>query len=80
MKLLILDGNSIVNRAFYGIRPLSTREGLPTHAIYGFLTTMQRLVDEESPDALCVAFDLRAPTFRHMTFIISYIIVEIFKC
>ncbi|MBQ3496628.1 MAG: DNA polymerase I [Oscillospiraceae bacterium] len=65
MKLLILDGNSIVNRAFYGIRPLSTREGLPTHAVYGFLTTMQRLVDEESPDALCVAFDLRAPTFRH---------------
>ena len=65
MKLLILDGNSIVNRAFYGIRPLSTREGLPTHAIYGFLTTMQRLVDEEAPDALCVAFDLRVPTFRH---------------
>ena len=65
MKLMVLDGNSILNRAFYGIRPLSTRQGLFTHAIYGFLTTLQRLVDEEKPEALCVTFDRREPTFRH---------------
>ena len=46
MKLMVLDGNSILNRAYYGIRPLSTRQGLYTHAIYGFLTTLQRLLDE----------------------------------
>ena len=66
MKLMVLDGNSILNRAYYGIRPLSTRQGLYTHAIYGFLTTMQRLTDEEQPDALCVTFDRREPTFRHL--------------
>ena len=49
MKLMVIDGNSIVNRAYYGIRPLSTRDGLYTHAIYGFLTTLQRLLDEEQP-------------------------------
>ena len=65
MKLMVLDGNSILNRAFYGIRPLSTRQGLYTHAIYGFLTTLQRLIDEEQPEALCVTFDRREPTFRH---------------
>ncbi len=65
MKLLVLDGNSIVNRAYYGIRPLSTREGLYTHAVYGFITTLQRLLDEENPEALCVTFDRREPTFRH---------------
>ena len=66
MKLMVLDGNSILNRAFYGIRPLSTRQGLFTHAVYGFLTTLQRLVDEEQPQALCVTFDRREPTFRHL--------------
>ncbi len=66
MKLMVLDGNSILNRAYYGIRPLSTRQGLFTHAIYGFLTTLQRLVDEEQPEALCVTFDRREPTFRHL--------------
>ncbi len=66
MKLMVLDGNSILNRAYYGIRPLSTRQGLFTHAIYGFITTMQRLTDEEQPDALCVTFDRREPTFRHL--------------
>ena len=66
MKLMVLDGNSILNRAFYGIRPLSTRQGLFTHAIYGFITTLQRLIDEEQPDALCVTFDRREPTFRHL--------------
>ena len=65
MKLMVLDGNSILNRAYYGIRPLSTRQGLFTHAIYGFLTTLQRLIDEEQPEALCVTFDRREPTFRH---------------
>lgn len=68
MKLMVIDGNSILNRAYYGIRPLTTREGFYTHAIYGFLTTMKRLTDEESPDALCVAFDRREPTFRHLAF------------
>ena len=65
MKLMVLDGNSIINRAYYGIRPLSTKEGLPTNAIYGFITTLQRLLDEEKPEALCVTFDRREPTFRH---------------
>ncbi|WP_295859953.1 DNA polymerase I [uncultured Oscillibacter sp.] len=65
MKLMAIDGNSILNRAYYGIRPLSTRDGLYTHAVYGFLTTLLRLRDEERPDAVCVAFDLHAPTFRH---------------
>lgn len=65
MKLMILDGNSVINRAFYGIRPLTTRDGLPTNAIFGFLNILHRVEAEESPDALCVAFDLKAPTFRH---------------
>lgn len=65
MKLMVIDGNSILNRAYYGIRPLSTREGLYTHAIFGFLTTLLRLVGEEEPDGLCVTFDVHAPTFRH---------------
>jgi len=68
MKLMVIDGNSILNRAYYGIRPLTTREGFYTHAIYGFLTTTKRLLDEEKPDALCVAFDRREPTFRHREF------------
>ena len=65
MKLLAIDGNSIVNRAFFGIRHLSASDGTPTNAIYGFLAILQRLTTEESPDALCVTFDLPAPTFRH---------------
>lgn len=68
MKLMILDGNSIVNRAYYGIRPLTTRSGFNTNAIYGFLNILHRLENEESPDALCVAFDLKAPTFRHLMY------------
>lgn len=66
MKLMVIDGNSILNRAFYGIRPLSTREGVPTNAVYGFISILTKLLDEDKPDALCVAFDLRAPTFRHL--------------
>ena len=65
MKLLILDGNSVINRAFFGVRPLTTREGLYTHAIYGFLNILERMEKEEQPDAVCVAFDLHGPTFRH---------------
>ena len=65
MKCMVIDGNSIINRAYYGIRPLTNREGLYTNAIFGFLTTLLRLKEEEQPDALCVAFDLHAPTFRH---------------
>ena len=64
-KLMVIDGNSIINRAYYGIRPLSTRDGLYTHAIFGFLTTLLRLEGEEQPDAVCVTFDVHAPTFRH---------------
>jgi len=62
---MAIDGNSIVNRAFFGIRHLSASDGTPTNAIYGFLAILQRLLAEESPDALCVTFDLPAPTFRH---------------
>jgi len=65
MKLMAIDGNSIINRAYYGIRPLTTRDGLYTHAVFGFLTTLARLTAEEAPDALCVTFDVHAPTFRH---------------
>ncbi len=65
MKLLILDGNSVINRACYGVRPLTTRDGLYTHAIYGFLNILERMEKEEQPDAVCVAFDLHGPTFRH---------------
>lgn len=67
-KLMILDGNSIVNRAFYGVRPLNAPDGTPTNAVYGFLAILQKLLDGEAPDSLCVAFDLPAPTFRHDMF------------
>ena len=63
---MVLDGNSIINRAYYGVRPLTTRDGFFTHAIFGFLTMLGRLLDEEKPEALCVAFDRREPTFRHL--------------
>ena len=59
MKLMVIDGNSIVNRSFYGVRPLTTRDGLYTNAVYGFVTTLQRLLEEEKPEALCVTFDRR---------------------
>ena len=68
MKLMILDGNSVINRAFYGVRPLTTREGFYTNAIFGFLNILQREVKNEAPDALCVAFDLHGPTFRHVRY------------
>ena len=68
MKLLILDGNSVINRAYFGVKPLTTREGLFTHAIYGFLNILDRMEKEEQPDAVCVAFDLHGPTFRHLQY------------
>ncbi len=68
MKLMILDGNSVINRAFYGVRLLSTKDGLCTNAIYGFLNILEKLRADEQPDALCVAFDLKGPTFRHVRY------------
>lgn len=68
MKLLILDGNSVINRAFYGVRLLTTREGQYTNAIYGFLNILEKLEKEEQPEAVCVAFDLHGPTFRHLQY------------
>ncbi|MBR4953483.1 MAG: DNA polymerase I [Oscillospiraceae bacterium] len=68
MKLMLIDGNSIVNRAFYGIRMLNAPDGTPTNGIYGFITILQRLLDEEKPDSLCVTFDVHAPTFRHLDY------------
>mgnify|MGYP002593101079 CR=1 FL=1 len=65
MKLMILDGNSIINRAFYGIRMLNAPDGTPTNAVYGFLSTFRRVFDLAQPQAVCVAFDVHAPTFRH---------------
>ena len=65
MKLMILDGNSVINRAFYGVRTLTTKSGQYTNAIYGFLNILDRVRQEEKPEALCVAFDLHGPTFRH---------------
>ena len=68
MKLLILDGNSVINRAFFGVKPLTTRDGLCTHAIFGFLNILDRMQKEEQPDAVAVAFDLHGPTFRHLRY------------
>ena len=68
MKLMILDGNSIVNRAFFGVRPLNAPDGTPTNAVFGFAAILQRLLDEQKPDAVCVSFDLKAPTFRHRSY------------
>ena len=68
MRILVVDGNSIVNRAFYGIRPLTNKDGQFTHAIYGFLTMLNKIQNEEKPDAVAIAFDLKAPTFRHKAY------------
>ncbi len=68
MKLLIVDGNSIMNRAFYGVRPLVTRTGIHTNAVYGYLNILKKHLDSIKPDFAAVAFDLKAPTFRHKMF------------
>lgn len=68
MKLLVVDGNSILNRAFYGIRLLTTKDGQFTNAIYGFLTMLLKIQEDVTPDAVVIAFDLKAPTFRHKAY------------
>ncbi|MDR2933334.1 MAG: DNA polymerase I, partial [Oscillospiraceae bacterium] len=65
MKLLAVDGNSILNRAYYGIKLLSTKDGIFTNGIYGFLSILLRMQQETAPDLIAVTFDMRAPTFRH---------------
>lgn len=65
MKLLAIDSNSILNRAYYGVRPLTTKDGIYTNGIYGFLTIFLKICEETAPDAVAFAFDLKAPTFRH---------------
>lgn len=68
MRLLVLDGNSIFNRAFYGIKLLTTKKGFYTNAIYGFLTMLNKLKEETNPGAIAIAFDMKAPTFRHNSY------------
>ena len=68
MRLLAVDGNSILNRAYYGIRPLTTKDGQYTHAIYGFLTMLEKIKADTNPEAVAIAFDLKAPTFRHKAY------------
>lgn len=68
MTILVIDGNSILNRAFYGIRPLTTKSGQPTNAIYGFLTMLEKIKSETNPDRVAIAFDLKSPTFRHKAY------------
>ena len=65
MRLLVIDGNSIANRAFFGIKLLTTKDGRYTNAIYGFLNILLSLLKECEPDEVAVAFDLKSPTFRH---------------
>ena len=68
MKIMVIDGNSILNRAYFGIRNLSNHEGTPTNAIYGFLSTLFKQEDEEKPDRIVVCFDVKEKTFRHKKF------------
>ena len=65
MKLLAIDGNSILNRAFYGIKLLTTKDGFYTNGIYGFLNILHKLMTQTGADRFAVAFDMRAKTFRH---------------
>lgn len=64
-KMVIIDGNSLVNRAFYALPPLTTREGKPINAVYGFMTMFFKIMEQQSPEYISVAFDKKAPTFRH---------------
>ena len=68
MKLLVIDGNSILNRAFYGVRLLTTKDGKYTNGIFGFMNILLGMLDEYKPDGVAVAFDVKAPTFRHQMF------------
>lgn len=67
-KIVLIDGHSILNRAFYGVPDLTNSEGLHTNAVYGFLNIMFKILDEEKPEYLTVTFDVHAPTFRHEMF------------
>ena len=67
-KIVLIDGHSILNRAFYGVPPLTNAEGLHTNAVYGFLNILLKILEEESPQYLCVAFDVKDPTFRHLVY------------
>ena len=67
-KILLIDGHSILNRAFYGLPDLTNSEGKHTGAVYGFLNILFRILEEEKPQYLAVAFDLHAPTFRHQMY------------
>ena len=67
-KLVLIDGHSILNRAFYGVPDLTNSEGLHTNAVYGFLNIMFKILEEEKADHLAVAFDLKEPTFRHQMY------------
>ena len=67
-KLLVIDGNSILNRAFYGIRELTNSKGLHTNAVYGMITMITKYLFDIEPDYAAVAFDMRAPTFRHIEY------------
>lgn len=67
-KLMLIDGHSILHRAYYGVPDLTNAEGLHTNAVFGFLNIMFRLLDEEKPDYLAIAFDLGEPTFRHQMY------------
>ena len=68
MKLMVIDGNSLINRAFYGVKPLTAADGTPTNAVYGFLNMLFKLREDYPSDALCVCFDLKAKTFRHLEY------------
>ena len=68
LKLVLIDGHSILNRAFYGVPDLTNGQGLHTNAVYGFLNIMFKILEEERPDYLAVAFDVHAPTFRHQMY------------
>ena len=67
-KLVLIDGHSILNRAFFGLPDLTNAEGLHTNAVYGFLNILFKILEEEQPEYLTVAFDVHAPTFRHKMF------------
>ena len=67
-KLVLIDGHSILNRAFYGVPDLTNSAGLHTNAVYGFLNIMFKILEEENPTNLAVAFDVKQPTFRHIMY------------
>ena len=69
MKLLAIDGNSILNRSFYGVKLLTTKDGFFTNALVGFMNILIKMQNELSPDGVAVAFDVHAPTFRHKMYL-----------